>query len=280
MGKNRYIPLGVRRQLRQEACFGCASCGNPILEYHHIIPWSEKKHNDPDHMVALCGTCHTKFGKLRRNRAYELKENPFNRIKGKIYGELGTDKAVTKLRVGSTTFENTPTVFSFFEAPLIQFRIEDGQLLLSAYIPAEDMWPSILIKDNDLLVNTENMWDVSFATNVLTVQKKERETYFSVDMRNEDVVSVFGKFSILGNDYKFTPKNTDFEGINLQDATVRNSPVAIYRGDQKNRLLWPNYAMHSPKAKFFPLKLSSEVAWERAFQAWRQNNAGWLGRRA
>ena len=31
------IPEIVKRQVRQEAGFGCCKCGNPIFEYHHII---------------------------------------------------------------------------------------------------------------------------------------------------------------------------------------------------------------------------------------------------
>ena len=40
------IPEGVKRKLRQEAYFGCVKCGCPIIEYHHIEPWSVvKKHS-------------------------------------------------------------------------------------------------------------------------------------------------------------------------------------------------------------------------------------------
>jgi hypothetical protein len=36
MKKNREIPSEIKRQLRQEAGFGCCICGIPIIEYHHI----------------------------------------------------------------------------------------------------------------------------------------------------------------------------------------------------------------------------------------------------
>ncbi|MBU5337278.1 hypothetical protein [Intestinibacter bartlettii] len=43
------IPNPLKRELRQEAHFGCVNCGNPIIEYHHITPWSEvKEHTKGD----------------------------------------------------------------------------------------------------------------------------------------------------------------------------------------------------------------------------------------
>jgi hypothetical protein len=77
-----YIPEPVRRELRQEVNFGCAICGCPVLEMHHIIPRSEKEHNDPNHMIALCRNHHALAGPqaegLTPDQLYEYKQNPYN----------------------------------------------------------------------------------------------------------------------------------------------------------------------------------------------------------
>lgn len=36
MKKRPAIPESIKRQVRQEAKFGCIFCGSPIIEYHHI----------------------------------------------------------------------------------------------------------------------------------------------------------------------------------------------------------------------------------------------------
>ena len=71
----RIPPADVKRELRQEVNFGCAICGAPLLEYHHIIPYSEAEHHDPDHMVAVCPNHHrlSDDGAISRSELYTAK---------------------------------------------------------------------------------------------------------------------------------------------------------------------------------------------------------------
>ena len=245
--EQRYIPLPVRRTLRQEAYFGCAKCGNPILEYHHIIPWAERKHNDPDHMVALCPTHHQQFGKLSSDESYEVKANPKNKLVGKIYGELGTNREVTSFLVGSNTYRNTPIIFSYFERPLIGYTIENRQALLDVYIPKQDMWPDVYIKRNDMIVNSDGMWDIEFRTNYLKIQKRAQANFFEIDLRGEAAL-INGAFSINGEDFKFSPESTNIGGSSFSNCYMYGGGIGI--GDGKYRLHWPNFAMAEPKALY------------------------------
>lgn len=52
------VPLPVKRQLRQEAGFGCCVCGLPIIQYHHIIPRAIEEHNRPEDMMIFCPNHH------------------------------------------------------------------------------------------------------------------------------------------------------------------------------------------------------------------------------
>lgn len=251
---NRYIPADIRRQLRQESFFGCAKCGCPILEYHHIVPFAEEAHHNPEHMIALCPTCHSRLGKLSPKKCYDLKANPFNKKTGKIRGELGTAKSTNSFLVGSCTYINTPVIFSYFDAPIIRYSIEDGQTLLDIYIPKEDMWPDILIEKNDLTVNFGGKWDIDFRTNFLRVQKERGSTYFQIDLRKE-VAGIEGQFSILGEQYRFNPSSTNIDnGTTIVGGMFANCKAGIYVGDIKHKLFWPNYAMVSPRATFIPLR--------------------------
>lgn len=244
--QKRYIPLPVRRQLRQEAFFGCAECGNPILEYHHIIPWSESKHNDPDHMVALCPLHHTEYGKRRRQDAYEVKANPRNRLLGAVLGELHTNADTSDFLVGSNTFQDTPVIFQFYGQPILGYRVEDGRAEVSAYIPDANGWPDLRIKNNDLMVATTGKWDIEFRTNYLKVQRRERETYFELDLRNE-VAEITAVLSLLGQEFRFTPSSTSLDGFSVSNSWMQGCAVGIAHGDGKTRVHWPTYAMRNPR---------------------------------
>lgn len=249
----RTIPAGIRRQLRQEAFFGCCKCGSAILDYHHIIEFAEKAHHDPDHIIALCPTCHRMMGKLRRERCYELKRNPYNKERGKLRGELGTDAEFTSFLVGSCTYIETPIIFEYYRQPIIKYYIEDGQVLLDIYIPQDDMWPDILIQKNDVIVNSEDKWDLDFRTNFLKVQKREGESYFQIDLRS-DVAKIEGKFSIMGQEFKFSPSSTNLGGLTISNSTFIRNGCGIGVGDDRHKLFWPNYAMAVPRAVFIPTR--------------------------
>ena len=75
--RRKNTPEKVKRLLRQEAGFGCASCGHPFLEYHHIIPYEKDQHFRPEDMVCLCGNCHTIFENLGYDLQYKVKKNPY-----------------------------------------------------------------------------------------------------------------------------------------------------------------------------------------------------------
>lgn len=57
----RHPPMSVRRDLLHEAGYRCGICReHHPLQYHHLTDWAKLKHHDPQHMLAVCGTCHTK----------------------------------------------------------------------------------------------------------------------------------------------------------------------------------------------------------------------------
>lgn len=250
---SRLIPAAVRRQLRQEAFFGCAKCGSPILEYHHIVQFAEQAHHDPDHMIAVCPTCHRSLGKMPRERCYALKANPKNKREGKIRGELGTDAKTTSFLVGSCTYIDTPIIFSYCNAPIIQYSIEDGQALLDIYIPKENMWPDILVRKNDLIVNSDDKWDIDFRTNFLRVQKSHGSTFFQIDLRKE-VAEIEGKRSIGGEQFLFGPTSTNIGGGTLSGGKFIRCGAGIGVGNQRYKLHWPNYGMARPEAVFVPFR--------------------------
>jgi len=125
--KRPTTPASVERQLRQEAGFGCAKCGHPYIEYHHIIPFAEEQHFRPKDMVALCGNCHPAISKLGRDKQYEIKQAPFNIEREMFQGALVYDKRHLLFRVGGNLYENVPTILRFLDIPIIACAIKDNQ---------------------------------------------------------------------------------------------------------------------------------------------------------
>jgi hypothetical protein len=79
------IPEPVKREVRQQCCFGCAICGMPFFQYDHIQEYSEVKEHKADNLVLLCPNHHSAKStkKLSRDRIIEAKLNPFN--KGRLF---------------------------------------------------------------------------------------------------------------------------------------------------------------------------------------------------
>ena len=245
--KIRYIPASVRRQLRQEVAFGCPVCGNPFLEYHHIVPWSEKQHNDPDHMVALCPTHHAEYGKRPRSHSYDLKKHPFNAKTGKIKGYLVSDREKPEFLAGSNIFINTPIIFSYYQIPILKYVVENGENLLSAYLPDSNFWPELRIENNDIIANTRDFWDFEFKHNFVSVRKRRGSVFFQVDFR-KSVAEVAANLVISGMEFKFTPSETSFGNSSIKNSRIESCSAGLSYGERNARIIPPNYAMRLPRA--------------------------------
>ena len=68
-----------KRQIRQQAGFGCVVCGNAIGDYEHIDPeFSEAGEHDVSKMAFLCIQCHGKVTRrqLSKQSVLTARENP------------------------------------------------------------------------------------------------------------------------------------------------------------------------------------------------------------
>ena len=220
------------------------------MEYHHIIPWSEVKHHDPEHMIALCPTHHSQLGKLSKKRCYDLKVNPRNAKLGILRGELGTDREITAFRVGGNTYVNTPNVFTYFGRTILGLGTRNGETLIQAYIPDDTMWPDLKIVNNDVIVNTNDLWDIEFKTNFLRIYKKKSEKFFAIDLRKDPATIEF-RLQIAGKLFYFGPEHTNIEESTLKNNTFENVFTGIGYGNPHLRLQWPTFAMLHPQAPMF-----------------------------
>ena len=102
------IPEPVKRQLRQEAGFGCVRCGLPIIEYHHIIERAVESHNRPGDMMAVCPLFHSEItsGAVTEAEQRRWKANPVNIEAGSVDGALVSTARNPVIVAGSVDLVN------------------------------------------------------------------------------------------------------------------------------------------------------------------------------
>ena len=109
MVKSKPIPARTKRLLRRESGYGCNKCGNPIYQYHHIVPQS----NDIKDLMLLCPNCHTEatLGAMTVEEQRRFKSNPYNVEKGYSNGFLKINQSVPAINIGNIQFINQGEIF-------------------------------------------------------------------------------------------------------------------------------------------------------------------------
>lgn len=245
-------PAKIARQLRQESGFGCAECGNPIIEYHHIVEWSELNHFDPNHMVALCPTCHAEFGKLSPKKSYAVKDNPINIRTGRTKGYLGGNKNQKALRVGGMTVENCNSAVNYSGIDIFSYKFSGEEYLLNALLLNEKFWPEVQIKNNELTASICPFWDIEFKTNWVKFRRSKGDIFLSVDFRG-DFVEIDGNLDIGGTTISLKSGLTKNDSLSIKSMHFSNCEVGMAIGP-KGRILGPNFAMMQPQALYIPGK--------------------------
>lgn len=108
-GLVRSIPEQVRRQVRRECGFGCVYCGAPIVEYHHITPYSQIAAHVAADIALLCPTHHSQVtaGTIPNDHIRNLRSRPYCLEKGRCEGaDVFYLEAPVALTIGTNTFRD------------------------------------------------------------------------------------------------------------------------------------------------------------------------------
>ncbi|MCR9219709.1 MAG: HNH endonuclease [Alphaproteobacteria bacterium] len=221
------LPLPVARQLRQEAGFGCAKCGHPYIEYHHIVPWSEEQHYRPDDMVALCGNCHVLIARLGKDRQYEVKNNPKNIREGLLRGALVYDKRDLTFLVGGNYYVNTPIILQYKDIPVVACSLQDGQAKLTLNLFDKSGNSIFQVFENEVVFRPDAIWDFEYGHNWVTVRHGPRQIALQINFRECEAV-IRGKIWLGGNEVRLDPQSTNLPGNNtISGCHIVGSRVGI-----------------------------------------------------
>ena len=169
----RNIPGDVKRRLRQEAGFGCAACGFPVIEYHHIIPRAHEEHNRFEDMVALCPTHHdecTKGAMLEEDQRL-WKRSPLNIARGYADGLMKVNQTYCAVACGSCLLVNDGTHVRIDGEPLLALSLSEGRVQLSLTLYDEQNEVLALVEDNEWVSGDPAIWDLEASYQRLTIPR-------------------------------------------------------------------------------------------------------------
>ncbi len=146
-------PDAVKSELRKEVGFGCpvTGCGCPYLEWHHFDPpWRERKHHEPQGMVALCRGHHIQADHnaftIPQLHALKIDHQDQQIVRGRFEWMRHELLAV----VGGSFYQKCPVIFRWKGKPMIWFKRDaQGYLLLNLTMPSSDGSPRAGIADNN-----------------------------------------------------------------------------------------------------------------------------------
>lgn len=224
--RRQATPKEVERSLRREAGFGCAKCGHPYIEYHHIVPFASDKHFRVEDMVAVCGNCHPEISGFGLGRQYRIKSNPFNISRGVFSGALSFDRAVLDFDIGNLRVINTPILLQAFDTPLISCRIDEGQVLVSMVFFDDELRPLLRIVDNEIEFRVDDIWDFEYKFNYVVVRCDARDTILKLDFRNAQA-AIETRFNICGQGINISRRGLEYGGNKIFGGSVSNCRTAV-----------------------------------------------------
>jgi len=176
-GRER-IPKEVRRKIARFSNFACSICGSIPIVIHHIEEWSVSKSNEEKYLIALCDRCHRRIhgeeGNIfSKEELYNYKKNPKKPsfLKDKL--PLGEKRKYTFFQGNNLICNEKGTGLIRFPNGyfLTEVDTSNGILKLSVLLEVSDDKPVYLIKDNELMINTHEIWDMKYTGNSLKIWK-------------------------------------------------------------------------------------------------------------
>ncbi|MEQ7806143.1 HNH endonuclease [Priestia aryabhattai] len=228
-GERLPIKAETKRAIRKEAHYGCAKCGNPIIEYHHIQPYHEVLCHEVDNLIALCPTHHYKAdrGMIPKQQLYELKKQPFNSLQDNIKDDLFIGSyGKLKFKVGATTFMRTPNLFVVDNFPLISIKRDelDNAVISAKFFDSSSILIAEIQNNEWITYIKEEIWDVQYNSGKLKINSGRREIFLEFITNPENnYVELRANMYYNNCFFNIMPSKITF-GINLKNAkTIRGT---------------------------------------------------------
>jgi trigger factor len=221
-------------------------CGAPIIDYHHIIPYGEKEHHEPEHMVALCPNHHRPAddGAIPRTELYEAKNNPANSKEVDYIFHYDAKSPVIELgscsmafgRTGKCTLlkiENTEIISAEYDGKILQLNIsfydKSGNLIAE-------------ISDNEWWADVREIWDMKYKSKWFKLWNGDEEVGLKVEYdEDSNHIKLKGKFYYDGAEFYIHPSKIwepDTDGIVADMGLIMGGEEGV---DEEIRSDYPDF---------------------------------------
>jgi len=175
-GLSRYIPLEIKRAVRQKCGFGCVVCGSAIYQYHHFDPpFNEAKQHNPNGITLLCGNCHDYLTKniWSIDKLEKHNNDPKCLESGFSFGVFDIGSTPPVIKFGPNTFINTAETINVYGTPILMIEppeVESSPLRMSGLFCDEEGKEIFKIEENEWKGYVSN-WDIEITANSLTLRR-------------------------------------------------------------------------------------------------------------
>lgn len=193
------IDSPTKRLVRQHCAFGCVICGMPLYEYDHIVPYHEVLTHEAKNLVLLCPTHHSEKtrGLLSPDEVRAAREAPANLTAGESAPYLlRYSGQQCRAVIGSNVHVWPVLVPGMFtvpllidDTPIILFRAEDDQLLLTVQLINAANELLVQIIDNELVYSI-SPWDIEFQGRTLVVRTGPGDLFVRIRFEPPDEVII------------------------------------------------------------------------------------------
>lgn len=230
-------PLQIQQQLRKEALYGCVLCGCPILQYTHIIPYSDDIHAFlPENMVVLCPFHYDGYTKreVTESALREAKSNPFNKLHEQDAFIVSSQQDMV-VNIGKCKFVNTPRILVIDDFDIISIKREGGKYILLDinFFDKLNNLIAIVSENGWTAEKSSRDWSIGYKTKCLTIQNQAKNIIFEAkiqNVNNEITINADGMY-YNQSPIKITENqillNNEEIAIDLKGTELRNYEVGI-----------------------------------------------------
>ena len=221
---SRDPPAPVKRQLRQEAGFGCCICSYPIFQYHHFRDFLPEPHHNPKDTMVLCPNHHDKAtdGALEESEQRHWKRNPYNITCGFADGQLTINTRSIDIELGSNLFIGDGFKFEVDNEPLLKIeRDKEGRILVSLELYDSDDVRLASVVQNEWITGDPLPWDFESDYRWLKLRRKKRDIALFIDARAQPI-QLNGDFWRKAQNFSIKREFLLFNGVTENFKSVNN----------------------------------------------------------
>ena len=203
------VPDSVKREVRQDAGFGCCKCGQPIVQYHHIV----RKSKRPEDIMLLCPfPCHYKATHKVMPKEEQLyyKSHPYNLQKGFVKGQLEFDQKTPVVNVGTSQIIGTGDLVAIDGENVLSLNMNNNRIEISAtlYDPQNQLLAKI--ENNEWISGDPLPWDLESGFKWLRIRRKKRDVALEINAKSYPIDMLVNIWKNQHN-LRFSPKQIIWE---------------------------------------------------------------------